>query len=198
MPCVLCECVRESIFGSKKIEDAPREAQKKQKSYIEMMDLELVVIQAEGLAIKDHAMGGLIPMSSDPYVEVRLYPEGDETPVDEILFLGKTEVREKNLSPHWDETFSKTFRAKDVTIDAYFLLTFMDCDQNEKKSNDDLMGRVKVPCHTKLTRMEETTWHPIPPDSADGEEASGKVECTFRAHRYKKEREKEGEGSQEM
>lgn len=85
----------------------------------------------------------------------------------------------KTLSPRWDETFTTSFPTKEFTEFAAFELTLFDYD---KRSDDDPMGviLVKIP----LDVFDTTTkWYGVPATSLDGEEATGRIECTMRSKR---------------
>jgi C2 domain len=214
MNCVVCEAISDAIFG--RPEDKKKKKKKKgngevghdededsdeeegdteasegggmftfvkQKVFIDVLDLELFLIQADGLAAKDSIMG-LIPTSSDTYVEVRFFPKGAETEQEEVQYLGKTPVKEATLEPVWHIPFDVNFPLTDLTEDAYFHLTLMDWDENNE---DDLMGRVIIPIGPELTPKEQLQWYDIPPDSADGEKASGRVQCRLTVKLEKQE-----------
>ena len=122
---------------------------------------------------------------SDPYVEVRLCPKGDEHPADDKILLGKTVPKMKTLSPVWDQTFSISLPRNDLNELAKFELTIMDYDRG---NDDDLMGIVQV--NIPISRPgSHTKWYGVPATSAGGEEASGRVQCTLNFHSGSKTKE---------
>lgn len=156
--------------------------------------VKMKVMQAEKLAARDANFFGL-NASSDPYVEVRLVTQkndrshredflenGRDISNDGVLALGATEYIQKTLNPVWNETFSTKLPIDELDSKlAHFLLTIYDRDQHSK---DDLMGVVKVPLEPIMERVTPdkpfcsyTHWYDVPPDSAKGEVASGKIRC---------------------
>jgi hypothetical protein len=148
---------------------------------VEVLELDIVVEQADGLAAKDSNFLG-IRRTSDPYVmEVRLLPKGRSSEEEEKLFLGKTPVVMKNLSPVWKCPFSATVPVRRFSEDAHFELTLYDWD---RLTEDDLMGVVQVNISIKdRSCQNRTKWYAIQATSGQGEEVSGRVQCTLTIQR---------------
>lgn len=140
---------------------------------VDVVDLELTVVKADGLAAKDTNIFGM-KTKSDPYVEVRLCPQGCLGNPDETkILVGKTVPKMKTLAPRWDKSFKISHPKKDLGQMAVFELTIMDYDRG---NDDDLMGVVQVPINRTGTT---TKWYGVPATSANGEEATGRVQCTL-------------------
>lgn len=111
--------------------------------------------------------------TSDPYVEVRLCPNGIFGSEKEKILIGTTNTKFKTLAPRWDQTFSVSRPKSHFNDFAVFELTIMDYDDD---SDDDLMG--VVPVNIPISRPGTTTkWYGVPAASANGEEATGRIQC---------------------
>ena len=149
---------------------------------MEVLDLEITVIQADGLAAKDTNFFGFAT-KSDPYCEVIFHPRGIDSQYEQDhIAWGKTVICFKTLTPHWNQSFQKLVPLNELSEDAQFKLILMDYD---KLSEDDLMGRVDVflPLN-EIKRLhgdfQQTKWHGVPKSSADGEEAKGRVQVSLK------------------
>ena len=111
---------------------------------------------------------------SDPYIIVRLCPEGPSQSKEGKIFMGQTPTKFKTLAPTWrNQSFSATLPKGKLTEHSIVELTIMDYDEDNE---DDLMGVVPVPIGTPGIT---TNWYDVPSESAGGEEATGKVECVM-------------------
>jgi len=120
---------------------------------LEHIEIQLTVIQGQGLVAKDKNLFGK-KTSSDPYTEVWCNRK----------CVGKTSTKNKTLDPVWNKKIM--FKIKSP---APFILKVYDEDL---MSSPDLMGVVSIPCPT--TPGIITNWYEIPTDSAKN--ASGKLE----------------------
>jgi Ca2+-dependent lipid-binding protein len=149
---------------------------------MDVLDLEITVIRADGLAAKDTNFLGF-PTKSDPYCEVVFHPKGIDSQFEEDhIAWGKTAPCMKTLKPEWNQSFNQLVPLNGLNDDAQFRLTLMDYDQ---LSEDDLMGRVDVFFPLKEIKrlhgdFEQTKWYAVPRSSADGEEAKGRVQVTLK------------------
>jgi Ca2+-dependent lipid-binding protein len=149
---------------------------------MDVLDLEISVIRADGLAAKDTNFLGF-PTKSDPYCEVVFHPKGIDSQYEEDhIAWGKTVICMKTLKPEWNQSFQRLVPMDGLKDDAQFQLILMDYD---KLSEDDLMGRVDVFLPLKEIKrlhydFEQTKWYAVPKCSADGEEAKGRVQVTLK------------------
>jgi len=161
----------------------------RKKVKVESLEVKLIVIKAEDLAIKDHFLK-FIPTKSDPYCMVRFMPEGPKNTTDEsVIFLGKTTVKH-TVNPVWNEVFSASVQMNFVSENACFRLRLFDKDEDSK---DDPMGDVFIPIHVKElsntskreaveedhATYEHTDWYDVQ-ETVNGEEATGRVQCTVK------------------
>lgn len=123
---------------------------------IEKINVQLTVLQGEGLVAKDRNLFGK-KTSSDPYVEV--WSLGQR-------IVGKTKTHYKTLSPTWNQTFSIDFREEQAP--------FVDLKiwDEDRLSSPDAMGTVTIQIPTKTG--DTTQWVDVPPESA--KKASGKLQ----------------------
>ncbi|CAB9524101.1 Synaptotagmin-11 [Seminavis robusta] len=169
-----------TVKWTESMEDMPADFDKpKEHCY----DIQLQVIKAQGLAMKDSFLG--IKTSSDPYAIVRLYTGKSKV---RPKILGQTEYMTQTINPTWNETFSIRIPIDDIaTQTAKLELTLMDYDD---KNEDDLMGVVTLPLQSLLQKIKPNNpnsslpkeWYHVPADSSnDGEQATGKVQCSITA-----------------
>ena len=149
----------------------------------ELLEMELLLVQADNLAPKDHNILGK-PTTSDPYCIVRFLPQGELSRPgvggrDRTMFLGKTPPVMKTLSPKWSQPFQTVVPLLELTEEMFFEVTIMDYD---KIGGDDPMGTVQV--NVPIRSLGTTTkWYGIPADSAGGEIATGRIQCTLTTKR---------------
>lgn len=158
----------------------------------ELLEMELLLVQADNLAPKDHNILGR-PTTSDPYCIVRFLPQGEYSRPgvggrDRTMFLGKTPPVMKTLSPKWGQAFQTVVPLHELTEAMFFEVTIMDYD---KIGGDDPMGTVQV--NVPIRDLGTTTkWYGIPADSAGGEIATGRIQCTLTTKRVASALAKEG------
>ena len=143
----------------------------------ELLEMSLLLIQADNLAAKDHNILGR-PTTSDPYCIVRFWPLGEHSVgggKDRTIFLGKTPPVMKTLCPQFGQSFETSLPLHELTEEMFFEVTIMDYD---KIGTDDPMGTVQV--NVPIRDLGTTTkWYGIPADSAGGELATGRIQCTL-------------------
>ena len=150
---------------------------------IEVLDLDILLVQADNLAAKDHNILGQ-PTTSDPYCVVRVLPQGERSRSalggdDTTIFLGKTTPVLKTLAPKWGLAFQTEIPWRELTEDAFVEITIMDYDTF---GEDDLIG--VVPVHIPVRQLGTTTkWYGVPAMSAGGESATGRIQCTLTTKR---------------
>lgn len=150
---------------------------------VEVLELDILLIQADNLAAKDHNLLGR-PTTSDPYCEVRFLPQGERSRStyggdDRVIFMGKTPPILKTLAPKWGMSFQATVPANRVTDEAFVEVTIVDYDTF---GDDDPMGVIQVNIDIRQLGTK-TKWYGVPAMSAGGESATGRVQCTLTTKR---------------
>mmetsp|Transcript_16354 Transcript_16354/g.39216 ORF Transcript_16354/g.39216 Transcript_16354/m.39216 type:complete len:724 (+) Transcript_16354:141-2312(+) len=150
----------------------------------------ITVHQAKNLDAKDFATG-----KSDPYAECRVGPRKWSTwepkKVQGLWEKEVTEVRQGDLNPVWEETFSMEVS----DMEGWLTVTVFDQD---KWSKPDEIGSVSVPMHEVIKASQKAhtlkhlqhKWYVIHKDGS--ELASGKIQLSLRVgHKSPEEEEEE-------
>ncbi|CAB9524158.1 protein ligase NEDD4-like [Seminavis robusta] len=139
---------------------------------VEYLELDLTVIQGQGLAAKDRDWKGK-RTTSDPYIEVTLLPDGVAGGPNE-LSLGLTQTIHKTLCPVWQDPFYTRVPLSTLKAHAQLRLTIKDWDEI---TEDDCMGIVHIPLMTTTANANSVKWYDVPATSAKN--ATGKIQCAL-------------------